>query len=130
MVELLYTKVNKTTIPLSSAVPGVKYVGGLSCEAYTRGLEFIRRLILVHADPFNGRKSIASAEEIIGVDEDSSLITSGPLRANLKKYLKSLWEVEVEHMQVEEMELESPTFVKIDYGTFGINGYIIFFDFI
>ncbi|KAI9345200.1 proteasome stabiliser-domain-containing protein [Obelidium mucronatum] len=77
---------------LTSRAPGVKYVGSFSAEAYSHALEFLRKVMIAHADPFKkveeGFRGGIAEEENGAV---GSRISDLDTRANVKTYLKTAW---------------------------------------
>ncbi|KAJ3192246.1 hypothetical protein HK101_006845 [Irineochytrium annulatum] len=76
----------------SARAPGVRYVGSLTAESYTNGLELLRRLIILYSDP-RARVSDISPS-LSSENEDGGKISDSKLRATLKAHLRMLWEKE------------------------------------
>ncbi|KAJ3009388.1 UNVERIFIED_CONTAM: hypothetical protein HDU68_002730, partial [Siphonaria sp. JEL0065] len=77
---------------LTARAPGVKYVGSFSAEAYSHALEFLRKVMIAHADPFkkleDGFRGGIAEEETGAV---GSRIGDLDTRAKVKQYLKKAW---------------------------------------
>jgi proteasome component ECM29 len=92
---------------LSARAPGVKYVGSLTAEMYSISLEFLRRLIVAHADPK------ARLDELtMGTgDDEASKITEPSTRQSVRALISSLW-TQGNEMQVEGENNESSGAIK------------------
>ncbi|KAJ3045279.1 hypothetical protein HDV00_011151 [Rhizophlyctis rosea] len=67
-------------------LPGVRWVGGFTADSFTHALEFLRRLLLVRADPR------ADVEDFTYVSEEESRVMDPKTRAAVRGAVKSMWE--------------------------------------
>ncbi|TPX72617.1 hypothetical protein CcCBS67573_g05715 [Chytriomyces confervae] len=80
---------------LSARAPGVKYVGGMSAEAYSNSVEFLRRVLIAKAEPM--KKLEADGFLRIGgnlVEEGAggaARISDLETRAKVRAFLKESW---------------------------------------
>ncbi|KAJ3397973.1 hypothetical protein HDU92_000075 [Lobulomyces angularis] len=122
MVNLLHRRLNKSP-PLSTS-KAEKYLGGLTVETYSKSVEFLRKLIVIAADPVSGYKSIITAEEFGGGpnSEENAIVMNNEICFFVKKYLNELWNIENSNsVEIEYSEVsESNTEVE----KFGVKGYL------
>jgi proteasome component ECM29 len=88
VVKKLELKLDAST-GLAATQPGIKYIGSLTTESWTRSIEFLRRLMLVTADPKEGHKIVREADEFGGdaVNEAGGIELTGSLRKSMQVML-------------------------------------------
>lgn len=91
VVELLYSRSRLAPAVSAAGNAGVRYVGGLAAETFTRSLEFLRRLIIITAEPFEGKKVVLEAEEFGGLDDFGGAVITGSLRIEVRAHLRKGW---------------------------------------
>jgi hypothetical protein len=88
IVLKLSEKLDSTT-GLAATQPGIKYIGSLTTESWTRAIEFLRRLMLVTSDPKEGYKIVREADVFGGeaVNEAGGIELTGSMRISMQKHL-------------------------------------------
>ncbi|KAJ3067659.1 hypothetical protein HDU98_009138, partial [Podochytrium sp. JEL0797] len=80
---------------LGARAPGVKYVGGVTAEAYAHGLEFLRKVMIGRADPSKKVEEGglgARGGGGVGDEEGAGGIQDLDTRAKVKEYLRTAWD--------------------------------------
>ncbi|KAJ3299319.1 hypothetical protein HK104_009344 [Borealophlyctis nickersoniae] len=86
--------------PNQVKAPGMRFVGGFTAEAYTHSLEFLRKVLILSADP------PAVIDDLSGVSDEKTGISDPNTRERVRALLQEMWKDEGKTNGNDSMELD------------------------